>query len=562
LKRNFFAFEDSHAWVEVLRIKLPMRNQTAIRLLYVLAVLAGVLPPILFLGYAFRQSVSKVERELDFVGTGTLVRTESVLDTVGGTLRKVASITQGQIQPETLSTLRQAVFLDRYIQGIGIRHGNSLLCTSEQLFEKPEPIPGAIPLPRPGHIELQPPTDRGFQSPSLALVYAFGNDLAVEGLINPDLFSEFFDYYARESDCRVFVFFEGNKPLTTFGEADMELPANVNLNLTNQLQWRGTHLVRVAHTQRYPIYTVAVASTAAVTTEWARSAAVFAVAGIVVSALLSWLVIRVAQRTQSLESDLREAVRYKEIDVHYQPMIDLATGRCVGAEALMRWEHPRRGMIPAGEFISVAEKTDLILPMTVIVLRKIVDSVGPLLRANPELQLGINLAPQHFATTQIIDMVSEATQHGLPASQLIFEITERGLVADENSVARTVMSGLAGMGARLAVDDFGTGYSSLSYLQRFPLDYLKVDKAFVDGIESESSSSGLVDQIIRIGKSLGMQIIAEGVEQPYQAAYLRAQGVDLAQGWYFARPMPARKFEEFVRQRNAQLQPAHARAEA
>ncbi len=122
--------------------------------------------------------------------------------------------------------------------------------------------------------------------------------------------------------------------------------------------------MRVAHTRRYPIYTVAVASTAAVTADWARSAAVFAAAGIVVSALLSWLVIRVAKRTQSLEADLREAVRYKEIDVHYQPIIDLASGRCVGAEALMRWNHPRRGIIPAGEFITVAEKTDLILPMT------------------------------------------------------------------------------------------------------------------------------------------------------------------------------------------------------
>jgi sensor c-di-GMP phosphodiesterase-like protein len=527
-----------------------MRNQTAIRLLYVLAVLAGIIPPLLFLGYAFRQSVSKVERELDFVGTGTLVRTESVLDTVGGTLRKVASITQGEIQPETLSTLRQAVFLDRYMQAIGIRRGNSLLCTSEQLFEKPEPIPGARPLPRPGFIEVHPPTERGFQTPSLALVYAFGNDLAVEGLINPELFSEFFDYYARESDCRVFVFFEGGVPLTSFGEESMKLPADIDLAQTGQLQWRGGHLVRVAHTRRYPIYTIAVASTSAVTADWARSAAVFAAAGIVVSALLSWLVIRVAKRTQSLEADLREAVRYQEIDVHYQPIIELPTGRCVGAEALMRWNHPRRGIISAGEFITVAEKTDLILPMTGIVLRKIADSMSPLLREHPDLHIGINLAPQHFASTQIIDMVSEATSDGLPASRLIFEITERGLVADENSIARTVMRGLAGMGARLAVDDFGTGYSSLSYLQRFPLDYLKVDKAFVDGIESETTSSGLVDQIIRIGKSLDMEIIAEGVEQPYQAAYLRAQGVELAQGWFFARPMPARKFEEFVRQRN------------
>jgi sensor c-di-GMP phosphodiesterase-like protein len=546
----------SQAPADVLKLSVPMRNQTAIRLLYVLAVLAGILPPVLFLGYAFRQSESKVDRELDFVGTGTLVRTESVLDTVGSTLRKVASITQGEARPETIATLRQAVFLDRYMQAIGIRRGDSLLCTSEQLLTKPEPIPAARPLPRPGFLEVRPPTDRGFQTLSLSLIYAFGNDLAIEGLINPDLFSEFFDYYARESDCRVCVFFQDGTPITTFGQENLPVPAGIDLDSTGLLQWKGGQIVRVARTKRYPIYTVAITSAAAVTAEWARSAVLFAIAGILVSALLSWLVIRVARRTQSLESDLREAVRYREIDVHYQPIMNLATGRCVGAEALMRWNHPRRGMIPAGEFISVAEKTDLILPMTDILLRKIADAMGPLLKADPSLHIGINLAPQHFASTQIVDLVNNAARHGLPPAQLIFEITERGLVADENSIARTVMSGLTAMGARLAVDDFGTGYSSLSYLQRFPLNYLKVDKAFVDGIESETTSSGLVDQIIRIGRSLDMEIVAEGVEQPYQAAYLRTQGVELAQGWFFARPMPARKFEDFVRQRNVGSAPS------
>jgi sensor c-di-GMP phosphodiesterase-like protein len=188
--------------------------------------------------------------------------------------------------------------------------------------------------------------------------------------------------------------------------------------------------------------------------------------------------------------------------------------------------------------------------MTEVLLKKIAVSMGPMLQEDPALHIGINLAPQHFSSTRIIDALAEVTRRDLPASQLIFEITERGLVSDEDSVARTVMNGLSATGAKLAVDDFGTGYSSLNYLQRFPLDYLKVDKAFVDGISSATESSGLVDQIIRIAKSLGMDIIAEGVEQAFQADYLKAHGVHLAQGWHFGRPMPAHKFQEFVRQRN------------
>jgi sensor c-di-GMP phosphodiesterase-like protein len=528
-----------------------MRNQTAIRLLYVLAVLAGILPPLLFLGYAFRQSLGEVERQLDFVGSGTLVRTESVLDTVGSTLRKVASITNGEIDGTTVGTLRQAVFLDRYVQAIGIRNSTQLLCSSEGL-DKPRWIlePQGRTLPPLDTVQIRPPVERGFPTKSLVIIYAFAGDRAVEGLINPALFSEFFDYYARESDCREFVYFDGGTLLTDFGEDDVSPPKDLRLDGSSRMQWIDGQIVRVTHSKKYPVYTVAVAGSSTVMAKWTRSALEFGLAGIVVSALLAGLVIRVVRRTQSLESDLREAVKFGEIDVHYQPIIDLQTGLCIGAEALMRWPHPRRGMIPAGEFIAVAERTELILPMTEVLLRKVALALGPMLREDSSLHIGINLAPQHFASTHIIDAVAAITQQDIPASQLIFEITERGLVADEDSIARTVMTGLAAAGSRLAVDDFGTGYSSLSYLQRFPLDYLKVDKAFVDGISSATESSGLVDQIIRIGHSLGMEIIAEGVEQSFQADYLKAQGVQLAQGWHFGRPMPAEKFREFVRTRN------------
>lgn len=530
-----------------------MRNRTAIRLLYVLAVLAGIFPPLLFLGYAFRQSMAEVEQALKFVSTGTLVQAESVLDTVSGTLRKVSSITQESPNESALNTLREAVFLDRYVQVIDIRKGNDIVCSTEQTFgELPSRRAlGNDPLPAPGLISVEPPSATPDGSPQpLNLVYSFAPGYAVEGRVNPQLFSEFLDYYARESGARVYVYYNGGIPLTSFGTDNVRAPMNPGDRLLNRLTWQNGKLLMLSKSEKYPIYTVAIADMSVVHAKWSQSAAVFAVGGIVVSALLSGLVIRIAKRTQSLESDLREAVRFGEIDVHYQPLIDLTTGRCVGAEALMRWPHPRRGLIPASEFIDIAEKTDLILPMTDLILKKIAASAGPMLRKDHSLHIGINLAPQHFASTRILDAVKHASEAGLPAAQLIFEITERGLVAEENSAARTVMEGLAAAGAKLAVDDFGTGYSSLSYLQRFPLDYLKVDKAFVDGIDSETSSSGLVDQIIRIAKSLDLTIIAEGVEQRCQSEYLRARGVEFAQGWFFGRPMPFIKFEEFVRQRN------------
>lgn len=527
-----------------------MRNRTAIRLLYVLAVLAGIVPPILFLAYAFRQSAAQVEREMDFVGAGTVVRSESVVDTVASTLRKVATITQGNIDESTITTLRQAVFLDRYVQAIGIRNGDKLVCTSEHSLITDVVDSTAGQLPPKGSFKIAGPVDRDFPGRSMVLLYAFDEDRAIEGLVNPQIFTEFFDHYALESNCRVFVYFAGNA-IASFGAEGLTVPNGVNLDSDESLQWIGNRLVHIARSDKYPIYTITVANSSLVMSRWTRSATEFAIAGILVSALLAWLVIRVAQRTQSLEADLREAVRYHELEVHYQPIVDLETGRCKGAEALMRWRHPRRGMIPAAEFIDVAERTGLIVPMTEVLLHRIAREFAPLLEDNPDMTIGINLAPQHFVTTTIIDSVKRTLGRCIPPEQIVFEITERGLVAEEDSIAHTVMTGLSASGAKLAVDDFGTGYSSLSYLQRFPLDFLKIDKAFVDGIESETTSSGLVDQIIRIADSLNMAVVAEGVEHACQAVYLKNHGVRLAQGWHFGKPMPIDEFRKFVLTRNS-----------
>jgi len=529
-----------------------MRNRTAIRLLYVLAVAAGVLPPILFLGFAFRQSVSLVERDLDFIGSGTIVRAENVIETIASTLRKVSTMTSDEVSEETLTTLRQAVFLNRYLQGISVRRGNLLLCSSEQLHAAPIDVatPPNFKFPKTGEFKILAPTQRGFPNPSVVMLYAFAPDRMLEGLVDPNVFQEFFDYYAREGGCRAFIYLDTDKPITSFGITGIKHPPLAKTLATKDLQWIGNSLVQVSQSTKFPIRVITVTPSSTVLSKWIRSATEFAIAGIVVAALLTALILRLARRTQSLEADLREAVRYGEIDIYYQPILNLLTGECAGCEALMRWHHPRKGLIPAGEFISIAEKTDLILPMTDVLLRKVVDELSELLQKNPELRVGLNLAAQHFASEKILQSVQQAFAGRIDPQQIIYEITERGLIADAGTPAQAVMQGLSKNGSKLAVDDFGTGYSSLSYLQRYNLDYLKIDKAFVDGIDNRETSSGLVDQIIRIAQTMKMEVIAEGVEHAYQADYLRAQGVQYAQGWHFGRPMPAADFLKFVRKIN------------
>ena len=184
-------------------------------------------------------------------------------------------------------------------------------------------------------------------------------------------------------------------------------------------------------------------------------------------------------------------------------------------------------------------------------MRQIRQELEAELEADRKLHVAINLSPVHFESDRILRTSSQIfSKSGILPDQLIYEITERGLIAEDNLVAREVMSKLRERGSHIALDDFGTGYSSLSYISSFTLDYLKIDKTFVEAIGTESLTAGLVDSIIDMAKRLGLRIIAEGVETKEQAEYLREQGVDCGQGWYYTRALPAADFIEFVRRFN------------
>jgi sensor c-di-GMP phosphodiesterase-like protein len=192
--------------------------------------------------------------------------------------------------------------------------------------------------------------------------------------------------------------------------------------------------------------------------------------------------------------------------------------------------------------------------MTEWLMKQVRLELETLLASDRASHIAINLSPCHFDTDKILHASSRIFgSSAILPEQIIYEITERGLVAEDSGVARDVMTRLRKRNSHIALDDFGTGYSSLSYLSSFPLDYLKIDKSFVDAIGTDALKAGLVDSIIDMAKRLNLRIIAEGVENAGQATYLRDRGVDQAQGWYYSRAMPADEFIEFVRHFNAAL---------
>jgi EAL domain-containing protein (putative c-di-GMP-specific phosphodiesterase class I) len=246
------------------------------------------------------------------------------------------------------------------------------------------------------------------------------------------------------------------------------------------------------------------------------------------------------QATEKLrmETALRRALEHGGLEVHYQPEIDLTTGALVGAEALVRWHHPTDGLLEAGVFIELAEETGLIVDLGAWVLREACRQAGRWRRDHPDrdLTIRVNLSGKQFAQVDLVQQVVQALEEGdVPASSLCLEITETALMADP-AMGLRVLNDLRALGVELAIDDFGTGYSSLSYLKRFPVDVLKIDRSFVDGLGKDPDDTAIVTAIISLARSLGLKVVAEGVETPCQLAELRRLGCEHAQGFLFARP--------------------------
>ena len=250
------------------------------------------------------------------------------------------------------------------------------------------------------------------------------------------------------------------------------------------------------------------------------------------------------------EVDLRRAIAAGELRLHFQPKVDSSTGHIVGAEALVRWQHPERGLLPPVDFIPLAEETGLILPLTDWVLEAAVRSLRAWLDAGlPALQLSVNLAAPSLADSTLLEKLDVLVRRfGLKPDCLMLEMTETMLMQDVQRCV-TLLSALRQRGYGLSVDDFGTGYSSLVYLKRFAVDELKIDRAFVSDVVQGSKGGTLAAAIIALARELGLNVVAEGVETEVQRAFLQRHGCKLHQGYLYARPVPAEVFEALLRRR-------------
>jgi EAL domain-containing protein (putative c-di-GMP-specific phosphodiesterase class I) len=252
------------------------------------------------------------------------------------------------------------------------------------------------------------------------------------------------------------------------------------------------------------------------------------------------------QEQMELQSQLHNALKNQELQLYYQAQVSMTDHSVTGFEALLRWQHPQKGMIPPAKFIPLAERSGLIIPIGEWVLNEACRQAKVWLDHGYPLVMAVNLSSIQFKRGNLLETIAAALKNtGLPAHMLELELTESILLENVDSVMNNIQN-LKNMGVKLSIDDFGTGYSSLSYLKRLAIDKLKIDQSFIADLATNSDDKAIVDTIIQLGHSLQLTVIAEGVENTAQLALLKEYGCNEAQGYYFSRPVPAIEAETLL----------------
>lgn len=262
--------------------------------------------------------------------------------------------------------------------------------------------------------------------------------------------------------------------------------------------------------------------------------------------------VRAVTRLQ-LETDLRFAIERNEFELYYQPIIGLDTASLVGFEALVRWNHPQRGLVPPNEFIPISESTGLIIPMTIQILHSACKQIVAWQKQRPgatPLSVAVNLSGKHFAHPNLVEQIQDVLdQTGIAPSSLKLELTESA-VMENAEIAILMLKQIKETGVQISIDDFGTGYSSLSYLHKFPIDLLKVDRSFVSAMEDNTENGEIVRTVIALAKALGLKVVAEGIESIHQYHQLRVLGCEYGQGYLFSKPLKVADIERLLEDNN------------
>jgi sensor c-di-GMP phosphodiesterase-like protein len=520
----------------------PVTTSTSARLsdaVHVLGALAaGLLPLIVFAVLSYHQSMRRAEADLTHTVEVARQVVQDLLQQAELELTRFVQVTEGRVTPEAKKLLREIVYTNPYFREAGIIDEKGFLVHSTAA-EIETPI--AIPADQRADASDKTMQIVGLVQTSIMRERSIVLRLATRGqgevnvLVDPGLLALLFRDVELGPGGNLLVVGPGGRalnvrsPLATIDDA--AAVASDVIRVTRAVPDRQMHVEGV------------LAKSWALK-EWYAHLFYSLPLAALCSALIAFVVIRLLRRTTGLDRDLRLGIRRDELALEYQPIIDLDSGRCVAAEALLRWHHPVHGRVRPDRFIPLAEDTGLIGPLTEWVLRRALLEQGPLLRQFPDLRLSINCPTSLLVSgglEQILRRVMVAPQL---ATHLVFEVTEHVFAGDGVDSLREAMSHLRRAGIRFALDDFGTGYSSFGHLAEFEFEFLKIDRSFVQAIGASTATTSIFDTLVDLAATLGMVTVAEGVETDEQRRHVQRRGVALAQGWLFGLPQPITEFAQ------------------
>jgi len=361
------------------------------------------------------------------------------------------------------------------------------------------------------------------QRPAVIFVRQLPDDEGFWALIDGQYLMDFMNAIGEARGYRLSIRFNDGAPVST-GQGT---PPHASLFSASIYQ---------AQSKRYPISVTIETPGAEIMRAWRQVTLIFLPMTAILSILLMILTANWLQRRISWRDEIRRAINARQFSVHYQPVYNNHTETCNGAEALLRWTLPNGDVVRPDIFISAAEAEGMIVPLTRHLLDLVAEDVQQW-QVEPGFHLGINVAAEHLQHPAFVkDMLNFADKIKQTPLQITLELTERSLIKDGEDVARK-LDRLRADGMKVAIDDFGTGHCSLSYLQTFSLDYLKIDRGFINAIESLSGETPVLDAIITLSHKLQLEVLGEGVETALQYLYLRQRGVTFIQGYYYALPM-------------------------
>lgn len=479
--------------------------------------------------------INQTQVRLETLASMASQRADATLREASDALRSLASHDFVPCTPEGIARMRLLAINTFSVKSVGYVEEDLFACSSwGPIGHKVEPWPEDFTTHEGVRVSVSVQPRVAPAKPMMALQYA-----AFNVLVDPDQFFE----VILDRGIQLAISTADGRMVGTSNHGMEHFVALVHASPRSGLK-EGYLYTAVTHGD---LIAVAVISRSELLHNLRREELLLLPVGLLLAALVLALVLRHARQRLSPLAELEEAVRKRQFIVHYQPILDLHDGHCLGAEALVRWLRPDGTLVPPAHFIPLAERSGLILPITDQVISDILRDLGPELVRNRSLHVSLNLAPADIESGRFLPVLRAGLQRsGVWPQQIWLEATESGTV--NIAQACVTLEAARADGHLIAIDDFGTGYSSLQHLQTLPLDVLKIDKSFIDRVAGDGVQCPVIEQIIEMASKMGLQVVAEGVETAEQVQFLKARHVGFAQGWFFAKAMRASEFMRFYHQ--------------